>query len=240
VSIDLRLGDWRDVLPNVECDALISDPPYGARCHAGHDAGAKHANSAGIGRTFNEATNSERREMSYSHWTPEDVYEFVKFWTARTRGWFSAQSCHELAPHYALDLERQGWYVFAPIPLVIRGMTCRMAGDGPSSWAVWMTVARRKNLEMARWGTLPGAYVVPRGAQHIGGKPLTIMSAIVRDYSRPGDLVCDPCAGLATTALACSSLGRRFVGSEIDPETYAKAKQRLSGGVTLDLFGGAA
>ncbi len=91
---------------------------------------------------------------------------------------------------------------------------------------------------MSSWGTLPGAYVTTRGAAHIGGKPVRLMHAIVRDYTRAGDLVCDPCAGMATTAIVCESLGRRFVGSEVDSETHVKAIQRIAGGVQLDLFGG--
>jgi DNA modification methylase len=53
------------------------------------------------------------------------------------------------------------------------------------------------------------------------------MRAIVRDYSRPGDLVCDPCAGGGTTLLAAIMEGRRAIGSEIDPVTFEKAVKRL-------------
>jgi len=38
----------------------------------------------------------------------------------------------------------------------------------------------------------------------IGGKPMWLMRALVRDYSRPGNLVCDPCAGGATTLIAAA------------------------------------
>ncbi len=132
-DIDLRLGDWHETLADVEADAVITDPPYGLRCHRGHDKGSKHANSEGAGRTFSPGTKSDRRDICYSHWTPSQARHFAAFWAERTKGWISIQSCHDLAPHYASELEQQGWYVFAPIPLVIRGMTCRMAGDGPSS-----------------------------------------------------------------------------------------------------------
>ena len=37
--IDLRLGDYREVMQDVEPDAVIVDPPYGARTHAGHRDG---------------------------------------------------------------------------------------------------------------------------------------------------------------------------------------------------------
>lgn len=34
-DVTLRFGDWRQVLADVTCDSLISDPPYSARTHGG-------------------------------------------------------------------------------------------------------------------------------------------------------------------------------------------------------------
>ena len=65
---------------------------------------------------------------------------------------------------------------------------------------------------------------------------MDLMCGIVRDYSKDGDLICDPCAGGATTLLAAVSQGRRAVGSEMDPETYKKAQQRIDAGWTEDMF----
>lgn len=47
-----------------------------------------------------------------------------------------------------------------------------------------------------------------------------------------GDLVIDPFAGGGTTLLAAAIEGRRCIGAEFDPETYAKAVRRLSAGYT--------
>lgn len=72
----------------------------------------------------------------------------------------------------------------------------------------------------------------------MGGKPLGVMRSIVRDYSRPGDLVCDPFAGGATTLLAAAMEGRRAVGAECDMAAYAAAMTRIRQGYTLDMFAG--
>lgn len=75
----------------------------------------------------------------------------------------------------------------------------------------------------------------------VGNKPLALMEAIVRDYSRPGDVVCDPCAGGGTTLLAAHRLGRHGVGAEMDPTTYRAAASLLGQIDTsgdLPLFGG--
>ena len=170
--IDLRLGDWREVCHDVECDTFISDPPYSSRTHEGHDSREQ----------YDEA---ERRDLSYTSFTPDDVNSFVDFWHPRTRGWMAIMSCSDLSPVYRAAFERVGRCSFAPCPIVIRGMTVRMAGDGPSSWAVYLNVARPRTEEFSRWGTLPGAYPTTRKTKgYIGGKPISTMTAIVGDYSR--------------------------------------------------------
>ena len=101
-----------------------------------------------------------------------------------------------------------------------------------------MMVARPRSKLMATWGCLPGAYEAPKvkGAGMVGGKPLWLMQALVRDYSRPGDLVCDPFVGSGTTAVAALSEGRRFIGAEAMPEHHAIATRRLAAGFTPSMF----
>ena len=167
-------------------------------------------------------------------WTGVDVEKFVQHWSPLS-GWLVALSDSELCADWRAAAERCRRTGFQPLPCVIPGMTVRMAGDGPSSWAIYANVSRPKAL--SKWGTLPGAYTGGQGErEHIGGKPLWLMRALVRDYSHPVDLIVDPCAGGGTTLLAAAMEGRRAIGAEIDPETFEKAVARLSKGYTRDLF----
>ena len=119
-----------------------------------------------------------------------------------------------------------GRYVFTPLPLVVRGRSVRLTGDGPSSWTDWMVVSRTKSE--SKWGTLPGVYEGVRGSiEHMGGKPLNAMCRIVEDYTREGDTVLDFCMGAATTAIACLRTGRKFVGIEKDPAHFQAAVDRI-------------
>jgi site-specific DNA-methyltransferase (adenine-specific) len=242
-SIDFRLGDYREVLADVgEVDAVISDPPYGGRTHGGQ----RHRRADGANTIATVA--KESHPIPYRAWGPEDVEEYVGSWAPRCRGWFVAATSHDLVPHYTAALEARGRYVFAPVAAVQIAMNIRLAGDGPSNWTVWLVVARPRSGAFTRWGTLPGAYVgrpfddgentVTAGKRGVpGGKPTWLMRALIRDYTRPGDLVCDPCAGAATTLLAAAIEGRRAIGAEVDPETYAKGKARLERGHTPVLPG---
>ena len=58
-------------------------------------------------------------------------------------------------------------------------------------------------------------------------KPLEIIERIIRNSSRPGDVVFDPFMGSGTTGVACKDLERSFIGVEIDEKWYNVAKQRI-------------
>lgn len=235
---DLRLGKWEDVLADVgECDAVISDPPYSSRTQEGHDAGADlsgsrddwwpHANG-------DRQRKLSRRKIAYSHWSATDVRAFVDAWAPRCTGWFVCLSDSDLCSAYREAYETNGLTGFQPVGILIPGMTVRMAGDGPSSWMIYANVARPKKL--SKWGTLPGGYTGGPGERvHIGGKPLWLMRALIRDYTKPGNLIVDPCAGAATTLLAAGMENRRCIGAECDPNTYEVAKKRLARGYTPSL-----
>lgn len=223
-------GQWEDSLDVIgEVDAVITDPPYSSRTHDGHDDGASLANRAGKGWVrANGKTDGfrPRREISYTNWTAEDVHAFVAALVPRNRGWFVCLSDSVLCETYRDAYEANGLTGFAPVGILIPGMTVRMAGDGPSSWMLYANVARPKRL--SKWGTLPGGYTGNQGERlHIGGKPEWLMRALVRDYTKRNDLVFDPCAGAGTTLLAAEIEGRRSVGCEVNKETYEVARKRL-------------
>lgn len=245
--IDLRLGRYQDVLADVEPDALILDAPYSARTHSGHDAAAESTGRFSAdderrmrvdkrtGAVYAVGVN-RRQTINYKPWTPTDVRECVRFWSERTRGWFVSITDSTLAPVWADELESEGRYAFSPLPLVETGSRVRLTGDGPSSWTCWIVVARPRDL--VDWGTLPGAYVLKgRGDRVVmGGKQTSAMRAIIRDYSRPNQLVCDPCAGGGTTLVAAEIEGRRAVGAEVLVDQYETACARFARGFTPSLF----
>lgn len=224
----LHLGRWQETLSGVTCDALITDPPYGSRTHRGHNDGEEQVRAI-----TGQAT---RTAIAYSHWTPDDVRLFVASWAPRCRGWFCAMTSHDLVPAYESALDAFGRLTFAPLPIIQKRP--RLVGDGPSSWTVYLLVSRPRGAPFNTWGCLPGAYFsrCEKNGVVAGAKPLDLMRSIVRDYSRPGDLVCDPCAGGGTTLLAALTEGRRAIGSEIDLVTHAASSARLAAGYTPDMF----
>lgn len=205
----INLGRYQQAFRDeARFNAVITDPPYGDRTHAGQ--------------------SELRADIAYAHWTPSHVRELVAWAAARCNGWICSMTSDDLIPAYRDAYEAEGLYSFAPVPII--QPRPRLSGDGPASWTVYLMAARPRSRDFAGWGSLPGAYWsrCEQGAAVIGAKPLDLMRAIVRDYSRPGDVVCDPCAGGGTTLLAALWEGRQAIGAEVDPETHRRAHERLA------------
>lgn len=213
----LYLGDARDVLPAIEADHIVTDPPYSERTHAGHDAG-----------TVAPRDGAARAALGYGALTEADCDALASAFCATCAGWIAWMTDHTLAPAIANALAAQGRYVFAPLPYFHAGRSVRLTGDGPCSWTDWIVVARTAALKS--WGTLPGGYVAGPGwndKARMGGKPTALMRLLVEHYSRPGDVVCDPFMGAGTTGVAAVTLKRRFVGVEIDAEAFDVSCRRI-------------
>lgn len=228
----LHCGLWQAVLADVTCDALICDPPYGARTHDSKPTRSDDYERAGDGY------DPRGLVPTYSAWSSTEIGEFVTSWHPRTRGWIVALTSHDLIPAWESAFEAVGRYYFQPLPCVLRGMSVRLVGDGPSSWAVYAMVARPRTAEFLKWGTLDGAYPGVPGRESGGGrgKPAWLMNALVRDYSKPGDVVCDPLCGWGATLTAALSLGRTAIGSEVDADAYTESVRRLTRPLQIDLL----
>lgn len=212
--VTLYLGDCMEIMPLLTgINSVISDPPFSARTHAGHDA------IEGDGYD-----SAKRGKLGYGPWGDDEVKAVCA--ALPLSGWTCILTDYVLARDWERRMKEVGRYVFAPIPVIVKGRSVRLTGDGPSSWTDWMVPARTK--AEIKWGTLPGVYEGNRGSiDHMGGKPLNAMCRIVEDYSMEGDIVLDFCMGAATTAIACLRTGRCFVGIEKDPVHFATALERI-------------
>ena len=219
-GITIYHGDCCDVLPVVgQVDHVITDPPYSARTHAGHDASAKGHKGVGY-------DGAARKELGYACWTADDVTRYVPVLCASAKGWVVIMTDDALAIPIKTVMEMCGRYAFAALPWFVPGSRVRLSGDGPSSWTTWIMVSR--TAAQAKWGTLPGGYM-QRGVQlHMGGKPEELMTALLSDYSRHGDTVCDPFMGSGTTLAAAKRLGRKAIGIEREERYCEIAAKRLA------------
>jgi len=75
-------------------------------------------------------------------------------------------------------------------------------------------------------------YNVGHGSGDVTGHPAVFPFELARDHvatwSNPGGLVLDPFSGSGTTCKAAKTLGRQFLGLEVNPDYCAIAEQRIA------------
>lgn len=62
---------------------------------------------------------------------------------------------------------------------------------------------------------------------HFATFPSKLIEPCIRSSSRPGDFVLDPFFGSGTAGVVAESLGRRYIGIELNPEYVALAAKRI-------------
>ena len=62
---------------------------------------------------------------------------------------------------------------------------------------------------------------------HPTQKPVMALRPPIQAFTRPGEIVLDPFVGSGTTAVAAKTLGRRYIGIDIDPKYAVCAQLRV-------------
>lgn len=246
-------SDVEAIMQGRKAQLLNVDAPYSEKTHSGHDGGSAAATEKSAswlranGRVEKKIV---RKEIDYTSWSHEDVRAFVETWEPHVSGWWASTTDDQLAPDWSSSMAGIGLYTFAPLPWVEIGSRVRLVGDGPSNWTCWLVVGRPKRKPYSNWGTLQGAYILPaenhqnRPERITGGKSIPGTVQLIEDYSRPGELVVDPCLGGGTTMIAARMCGRQCIGIEQDrgrAELCAElmrhgARSRVAGNKQESLF----
>lgn len=226
-GIELYLGDCLEVLPTLgTVDHVIGDPPYEDELHAAFGSKIDRSDGAHLPRNANmlrplefTGINATRSAVAAAcvkasaGWVILfTLAEGVRAWRddlqAASAKWDT--TCFWIKPDSAPRFNGQG---------AARGAECFItcwAGTGYRSW---------------NGGGKRGVYTHPvntgRQGEHPTEKPVPLMAEIIADFTRPGQLICDPFCGSGTTGVAAVKLGRRFVGIEKDERWFDLSCRRV-------------
>lgn len=64
-------------------------------------------------------------------------------------------------------------------------------------------------------------------SNHPTMKPITLMSHLIKLFTKENDIICDPFLGSGSTAIACYYNNRRFLGVELNESYFSNAKERI-------------
>lgn len=229
--VTLYHGDNADILPTLaEVDHVITDPPYSAHVHGNARSGRMVAANDRGGRFRRNV------ELGFDHIADDDM-RFIAEQSARLASrWVLTFSDTESSHLWREAMEREGLDYVRTGAWIKVGCTPQFSGDRPATGFEAVTICHPKGRKRWNGGGKHAVWSVPivldrgrNGARlHTTQKPLELMSALVDQFTDPGETILDPFAGSGTTLVAAKGLGRRAIGVELD-ERYAEiAARRLA------------
>jgi predicted RNA methylase len=199
-SVRLLLGDCLEILPGLgKVDAVVTDPPYGIshESHGSRFVGHKKING------------DETTEHA----------EAIRAWAKR------AKVCCVMfySPYRPLT-------GFRSVLAWIKGAHVGIGGDRATCWKrdfELIGVEGNGRLHGMRDSAVLDEFpaLLPPPSGHAHEKPAELVEYLASKIG--GSAVLDPFMGSGTTGVACVRLGRRFIGIEIDPDYFEKAKRRI-------------
>jgi site-specific DNA-methyltransferase (adenine-specific) len=210
-------------------DHVITDPPYEAEAHtAGRriktsGGGGDYGTTGGCVLDFAPITDEQRRASAVQFARLARRWVIVFCQVEAVFAWREALVAAGLSYRRACV-----WLKADAQP--------QLSGDRPGMGYETIVCAHAPGRSRWNGGGKRGVYesarastIESRPALHMTEKPLPVIESLVRDFTDPGDLVCDPFAGSGTTGVACKRLGRRFIGWERDARYAAIATKRIDG-----------
>jgi site-specific DNA-methyltransferase (adenine-specific) len=194
--IRLINADCLAVLPHVEADALVTDPPYGI----GYDpVRSQESAASGVRKPLDRVRGDD---VPFDPTPLLGIAPRMVIWGANN----FASRLPDAGGWLVWD-KREGGSTFRGFQM----SDCELA---------WCNVGRMVRTISHRWcGHLRDSE--RNNFVHPTQKPVVVMSWCLEQCKTPADgLVFDPYAGSFTTAIACIRTGRRFIGCEIEPRYF--------------------
>lgn len=202
-GVTLYHGDAREILPHVEADVLLTDPPYGI----GYEANRRRV---ALPKSIRGDRDVSVRDDVLLWWSPRPALIFGSWKAPRPEGtrmvlvWDQGD---------ALGMGDTS------LPWKPCWQEIYVLGSGFRG--------RRTSSELRN--SPPVQSLARNGRVHPNEKPIRLIQALLAKC--PEGTVLDPFAGSGTTLVAAKNLGRRAIGIEIEERYCEVAAKRLGQGV---------
>lgn len=195
--------------PDKYFDLAVVDPPYGI----GYDADAQKVAGTMFGKS--KAKKSIYHTANWDAAPPNDEYFIELFRVSKNQVIWGGNYFKQLPPSRSFIC----WDKKIGI-LKNNFSDCEYAWMNPE-----LGVARIFRYLWA--GMLQQEMKNKENRIHPTQKPVALYEWILNNYASKDDIILDTHVGSASSLIACRNTGHKYVGFEIDPVYYAKAKERL-------------
>jgi site-specific DNA-methyltransferase (adenine-specific) len=233
-GITIYHGDCREILPALEGQHVITDPPFESEAHTD------------MRRTQKSILANENDVLGFDAMTSE-LRAFLASECARlllTKGGWSIAFCQvEASAVYRDVMVAAGGKYRRTMVWIKPDSSPQFNGQGPAQGYECMS-ASWFGQRASEWnaGGKRGVYEFCCNVGRVGGhpteKPEPLMRALVADFTNPNDIIIDPFMGSGTTLVAAKRLGRKAIGIELEEKYCEIAAKRLSqGALNLEFAG---
>lgn len=207
----LYLGDCLSILPQIEADSVVSDPPYGMAYKSGHATGALWGDT----REIKGDRNTLLRDWVADWSDPRPTLLFGTWKVPRPE-----------KTRQVLIWDKGG-------ALGMGALDIPWKPDHEEIYVLGKGFCGRRDSGSVIYCP-PVQSMAKNGRQHPTEKPVQLMRMLIQKV--PGT-VCDPFMGSGSTIVAAARMGRRAIGIEIDPTHYETACRRVSDAIRQpDMF----
>lgn len=226
-GIQIYHGDFREVLPLIGVrGAFIADPPY---LTAESDL-SRFRDMQGFKKRDRKPTS----QIAYAPATPEFLRDLVTLTGAHCDGFFVCFNDFEgVALIRSIIAESKTLVNTSAVGAWFRGFGMVLpAGRNTTACKdlEFLAIAKAKDYRAPKerrsfFQTLSAR---PNGQFLVGGKPSSLMTDVITNYTEADQIVIDPTCGSGTTLRAAKDLGRKAIGIEIEERYCEIAARRLS------------
>lgn len=227
-------------LEALSVDHVITDPPYSEHTHRN---GRKESRRFGIPRDLKRRPNGSghagrarevlERTLGFDPVDEDLAIAASEHFARITRRWVILFSDVENVSLWIGALQLAGLEYVRTCAWIKPGAPPQFSGDRPAAGFECIVLAHQPGKKRWNGGGKHGVWTVPRcggdeRTEHTTQKPQELMEALIRDFTDPGEIICDPFAGSGTTLAAARRLGRGAFGWEIQEQYVEIANARVN------------
>lgn len=212
-AAELYCGDARDIMQGLDCNVIITDPPY--------ESLNEHVRKGSTTRLVVRKNGTDKRKWFPTLDTQSIADLLLNGWHLPDTGAvYVFGDPKTICPIYAI--RRAANILVWDKKRIGMGYNWRRMHEFIAYYPEKAHKLRNKGL-----GDILRVNPVQKKV-HPTEKPVDLLRILIENSTDPGDLVIDPFMGSGSTGIAAIQTGRKFIGIEIDPDMFQIATERIA------------